>query len=198
MPKIDAPTVAEHREARVRALLDAAHDLLVEGGGRPPGLAEVAERTGLSRPSVYQYFRSRDDLLEAVVEDMFPRWSRRIDAALAAASGPGERVLAYVRVNLELVADGEHAVARTLAQEAPAASFAARNRELHDQLLDPVVDALAELGAPEPAVTAELVNGLVHTGTRMLTEGTGVDDVVERITELLGPYLGLAPAPTPE
>ena len=50
MPRISQPTVAEHRAARVRALLDAAHDLLLETG-EAPSLSAVAERAGLARTS---------------------------------------------------------------------------------------------------------------------------------------------------
>ncbi|WP_406673984.1 helix-turn-helix domain-containing protein [Nonomuraea sp. N2-4H] len=80
MPRIQAPTVAEHRAAQRRALLDAAREILAETG-RPPTLARVAERAGLARSSLYQYFRSSGDLLNAVVEDVFPAgrrgWQRR-------------------------------------------------------------------------------------------------------------------------
>lgn len=71
MPRIQAPTVAEHRAAQHRALVDAARQILAETG-RPPTLARVAARAGLARPSLYQYFRSAEDLLNAVVEDVFP------------------------------------------------------------------------------------------------------------------------------
>ncbi|MEK8226875.1 helix-turn-helix domain-containing protein [Oerskovia sp. M15] len=71
MPRISAPTVAEHRAAQMRVLLDAARSLLAETG-RPPTFSALAERAGLARPSLYQYFRSADDLLLAMVEDVFP------------------------------------------------------------------------------------------------------------------------------
>src|SRR5690606_19635538 len=56
MPRITAPTVAEHRKAQQRALLDAAREILAETG-RPPTFTALAERAGMARPSVYEYFR---------------------------------------------------------------------------------------------------------------------------------------------
>ncbi len=104
MPRIDAPTVVEHRAAQRRALLDAAHALLSEAPGPAAGgLGEVAAKAGLARSSAYHYFRSREDLLSAVVEDMFPRWNDKIVEAMAGADDP---VWAYVEANLQLVADG--------------------------------------------------------------------------------------------
>lgn len=189
MPKIQAATVAEHRAAQHRALLDAAHALLVEHPDSPPTLAAVGARAGLARPSVYQYFASRDALLGALVADIFPRWSALVAQAMDAADGPGERVLAYVRANLDLVASGEHAVARALTEIAPRDALTQNSREMHRMLLTPLVEALRELGAPDPAVTAELVNGVVLTASRLIEGGHGAQAVHDRARELLEPYV---------
>ncbi|MFC7759986.1 TetR/AcrR family transcriptional regulator [Catellatospora bangladeshensis] len=119
MPRIQAATVAEHRSLQRRALLDAARDILASGAPEAPSLSAVAQRAGLARPSVYQYFRSREDLLEAVIADMFPRWSAFVGERMDGAPGAAEQVLAYADANLELVAQGEHAVMRGLAMAAP-------------------------------------------------------------------------------
>ena len=188
MPRIKEATVVEHRAVQRRALLDAARSILAETG-QGPSLAAIAERAGLARPSVYQYFRSRGDLLDAVVEDTFPRWSQRITAAMDLASSPGLRVLAYVEENLQLVADGEHAVARALAAAAPGDKLAEKSKIMHEQLRTPVVEALRAHGAPDPDATADLVNALVLTGSRMIESGTDAAVARTRVTELLWPYL---------
>lgn len=190
MPRIDAPTVAEHRAARRRALLDAARGALTAEPDRLPSLAEVGALAGLSRSGVYEYFRSRDDLLRAVVSDSFPRWQQRLDAAVGAAPDPAARVLAYVRANLQLVADGEHALARTLAVVAPAEDLARESRAFHEQLLLPVLDALRELGATDPETTAELVNALVHAASRRVEQTGDLERAYDATAALLAPYLG--------
>lgn len=137
MPKISAATVAEHRATQLRALLDAAHALLTESPERPPSLGEVAARAGLARSSVYHYFRSREDLLRAVVEDMFPRWNAKVIAAMDEAGDPAGRVLAYVDANLRLVAEGEHALVGALATVTPQAFTDERMQTLHRELVLP-------------------------------------------------------------
>gem|GEM_PF-254371 len=189
VPRIDAPTVAEHRAARQRALLDAARSMLTAEPDRVPSLAEVGELAGLSRSSVYQYFRSRDDLLRAVVSESFPRWQQRLDAAMSAAPGPAARVLAFVRANLELVADGEHALARTLAVVAPAEDLARESHAFHEALLLPVLDALTELGAPDPESTTELVNALVHAATRRVEQTGDLERAYAATAAVLTAYL---------
>lgn len=189
MPRIDAPTVAEHRAARERALLDAARGLLTAEPERVPTLAEVGAVAGLSRSSVYEYFRSREDLLRAVVSDSFPRWQQRLDAGLAAADGPGERLLAFLRVNLELVADGEHALARALSLVAPSDDLARESRAFHERLLQPVREALAELGVPDPETTTELVNAVVHAASRRVEQTGDLERAHDAARALLGAYV---------
>ncbi|WP_182112971.1 MULTISPECIES: TetR/AcrR family transcriptional regulator [unclassified Actinotalea] len=198
MPRIDAPTVAEHRAARERALLDAARALLTDRPERLPTLAEVGELAGLSRSSVYQYFGSREDLLSALVRDSFPRWTERLDAAIAAADGPRGRILAFLRANLELVADGEHALARTLAVVAPTQELADRSRTFHDQLLVPLREALVELGEPDPDTMTELVVALLHAASQRVEQTGDLDRAYEATVALLDGYLragGHRPAP---
>lgn len=189
MPKIQAATVVEHRARQRRAILDAARAILAEGGSDAPSLAAVAARTGLARPSVYQYFRSRADLLDAVIVDMFPRWSAYVTRRMRRAASPGDQVFAYVAANLHLVAEGEHAIVRGLAATAPAEVLAARSRELHEQLRVPLLEALARHGAPDPTGTAELIQAIVFRASRMIEDGTSEAKARALARELLEPYL---------
>ncbi|GAB2953120.1 TetR/AcrR family transcriptional regulator [Micromonospora polyrhachis] len=190
MPRISAPTVAQHRAAQRRALLDAARAVLAENGDQPPALATVAARAGLARSSVYQYFRSRQDLLGALIEDVFPRWSSRVTEAMGALTDPGDRVLAYVDTNLVLVAEGEHAIARALAATAPGEELDHNSRVMHEQLLTPLVGALTDQGATDPASTAEMINAVVYAASRMIESGADEAAMRDRARELLAPYLG--------
>ncbi|GGO82606.1 TetR/AcrR family transcriptional regulator [Nonomuraea cavernae] len=191
MPRIQAPTVAEHRAAQHRALLDAARQILAETG-RPPTLTRVAARAGLARPSLYQYFRSSEDLLNALVEDVFPRWSARVAAAMEAAATPADRVLAYVLTNFELITEGEHALATVLAEVAPGEAVAEQSRAMHEQLLEPLVDALRHLGVPAVSETAEMINAIVFAGSRLIESGTELETVWESARALLEPFVRAA------
>ncbi|MET4059233.1 AcrR family transcriptional regulator [Arthrobacter sp. UYP6] len=188
MPRITAPTVAAHRAAQQRALLDAARTLLARTG-EAPSMAEVAALAGLARPSAYQYYKSRQDLLHALVQDVFPRWAQRVEEAMRAQSDPADRILAYVLTNIALVAEGEHAVGNALAAVAPSEELNTQSSMMHSQLLDPLVGTLRELGSEDPAATAELINGIVHTATKQLESGTPQQAVNARVTELLEPFV---------
>lgn len=167
MPRISESTVAAHRARQLRTLLDAARALVAEEGIEALSLAALARRVGLSRPGLYEYFRSKDDLVAAILEEELPRWASLVEEALA---GPGDlegKVGAYIRVQLGVMTDGRHAAAVALAEHALAEPALERIRVGHAQLLRPLVTALDEGGVAEPALRAELIQGLVDTAARL-------------------------------
>lgn len=186
MPKIQAPTVAEHHDRQHRAILDSTRTLLAEPGrATPPSLGEVAARAGLARSSVYQYFSSRDALFEAVVADLFPAWSAAVQQQMDQATTPQEKVWAYVESNLALVAAGEHAVIRGLAAAAPSA-LRRSSSDLHSQLRDPLHHALSAGGEPDPDAMSDLVHSVVMRASAMIEEGLPHDQALGLVRRLLG------------
>lgn len=196
MPRIKAATVAEHREQQRRALLDAARDLLTETG-EAPSLAAVGARAGLARSSVYEYVRSREGLLEAVVADIFPTWTERIGAAIADASSPGAKVWAYVESNVDFFTGAEQRVARALGAVVDPAVLHGPLQEFHRSLQGPLRDALRDLGEPDPDVTADMVDAVVLSSTQeaRTRQRPSTDDeraaILAALRRLLGPYLDL-------
>lgn len=69
----------EHRELRRRMLLDAAHRLFGERKALPP-VADIASAAGLAKGTVYLYFRTKEEIFVALLEDRFTQ--------LFAALGP--------------------------------------------------------------------------------------------------------------
>jgi len=195
MPKIQAATVADHRAAQRRALVDAARELLTEEGSASVTFAAVARRTGLARNSVYKYFASRDELLAAVVSEVIPRWMTAIGEAIALAPTPRERVAAYVRVQLELVRAGEHRVAQAMTGTRDTAILRTWGAHAHRELLGPITDALVALGDPDPRRTAMLVQGVVHAATAAIEGGDDFEAVTNRALALV--LNGIAPSDRP-
>jgi AcrR family transcriptional regulator len=175
MPRIRAASVAEHRRMQREALLEAARTLLAEGGAQALTFPALAERTGLARSSVYEYFRSRAAVVEELCAVDFPRWAAEVEAAMRRAEGPEDQIAAYVRTQLDLVGDRRHrAVAAISAGELDAAARE-RIRAAHGGLIGLVVQALAVLGHAEPRLTAVLLQGLVDAAVRRIELGAAED-----------------------
>ncbi len=67
-------------QLREDAILDAAYELMADGGGADVSMDEVAAGAGVSKPTLYQHFGSKDDLLVHVSV----RLMRQSEEALAA------------------------------------------------------------------------------------------------------------------
>jgi AcrR family transcriptional regulator len=76
---VNAPrlTQQERTERSTRALLDAAADLIVEGGFESLTFAAIGERAGYSRGLVTARFGSKSALVEALIDRIVTTWSHR-------------------------------------------------------------------------------------------------------------------------
>jgi AcrR family transcriptional regulator len=185
MPKISAPTVAEHRARQRSALIHAAIKTLIEDGADAVTPAAVTARSGLSRPSFYLYFPSSAALLAAIVEESFTAADESIADALRNVSSPSGRIDAFVRAELLLARHGVHRVAGALGRAELPAECRQRVVELHQRHLDPLFDALADLEVPQPRLTGELLAGLLQAGQRLVEGGHPYEEVLDRTLHLV-------------
>ncbi|MFE9624879.1 TetR/AcrR family transcriptional regulator [Streptomyces sp. NPDC006527] len=163
--------MAEHRSMQRAALLDAARSLLSEGGTEALTFPALAERTGLARSSVYEYFRSRAAVVEELCEVDFPVWAAEVEAAMAAAEGPEAKVDAYVRRQLALVEDRRHRAVVAISASELDAGAREKIRAAHGGLVAMIVEALGDMGHAEPRLAAMLVQGVVDAAVRRIELG---------------------------
>src|SRR5258705_10098767 len=76
------PRPYHHGDLR-RVLIDAAVDLVGEGGPDAVSVREAARRAGVSPGAPFRHFASRDALMAAVAEEAQRRFRAEIDATLA-------------------------------------------------------------------------------------------------------------------
>jgi AcrR family transcriptional regulator len=88
----------------IRRILDAAHRCIRRDGD--VGIAEVAREVGVTRPTVYRYFATTDDLLVATATDDASAFLTRIEAHLDGRTWtPSEAVVEGVAFTLEQLPD---------------------------------------------------------------------------------------------
>ncbi|MFE5791214.1 TetR/AcrR family transcriptional regulator [Streptomyces sp. NPDC056503] len=167
--------MAEHRTMQRGALLDAARSLLSEGGTEALTFPALAERTGLARSSVYEYFRSRAAVVEELCAVDFPVWAAEVEFAMAGADAPEDKVAAYVRKQLELVGDRRHRAVVAISAGELDDGAREKIRAAHGGLVAMVVEALAALGLPEPRLGAMLLQGVVDAAVRRIELGAAED-----------------------
>ena len=79
------------------AILRAASQLFAEHGYERFSLRQVAETIGYSPTTIYLYFKDKDDLLFAVVDEGFERFGAQLAAAAAGVTDPIARLGALGR-----------------------------------------------------------------------------------------------------
>ncbi|MFW3168450.1 TetR/AcrR family transcriptional regulator [Geodermatophilus sp. CPCC 206100] len=83
------PRVSEdHLAARRDQIIDAATARFAANGFQATGMADVIAASGLSAGAVYRYFRSKDELIEAIVDRVLGQAAGRFDQLLAAEDAP--------------------------------------------------------------------------------------------------------------
>lgn len=92
------PNPAEVPEGRVarrqarnrRALIDAARRIMSQKGIDAATMAEIAERADVGAGTVYNYFKSKEDLAIAVLEDLMLELGQKIEKVTNTFDDPGQ------------------------------------------------------------------------------------------------------------
>jgi AcrR family transcriptional regulator len=96
-------------EGKRERLIASAEELVYRQGVERPTLAQIAEAAGVPPGNVYYYFKTKDELIEAVVESR-AAWVRELLASLERRRTPAARLKGLIRVWLdtsdEVVAHG--------------------------------------------------------------------------------------------
>ena len=85
-------------------MLDAAQRLVMQTGARRLSLTEVATLAGVSRPTIYRYFTSKEELIEALGKREYRRFNSAMAAAVANVTGV-ERLEASIEVAAAFLQD---------------------------------------------------------------------------------------------
>ena len=148
VPRAVAPKPYHHGDLR-RVLIDAALQLVGEGGAEAVSVREAARRAGVSPGAPFRHFPSRDALMRAVAEEAQRRFRAEIAAALAAAA-PGDPLgrfrclgLAYLRWAMRNPTHFEVISSRRFFDHDRAAAISRDNAELIELTERTLADAFA-------------------------------------------------------
>jgi AcrR family transcriptional regulator len=87
-----------------RLILDTAARLLRSGGYHQTTLREIAEAVGIRKASLYHHFASKEEIVEAVVNDGVRFVHEAVVAALAATEGAAPRARLEAAIGAHLTA----------------------------------------------------------------------------------------------
>lgn len=123
---VTRPISATQAATRHR-LLDAARELATEGGYEAVGIRKVAARAGVSAPTAYLYFSSKDHLLVDLLVELVGETTTTISARPRRGQSPVERAVATLRravQNVEVAPNLYIAIIRAYISGSPAVMHA--------------------------------------------------------------------------
>jgi AcrR family transcriptional regulator len=115
------------QSATRRRLLDAARELASEGGYEAVGIRQVAARAGVSAPTAYLYFSSKDHLLVDVLVDLVGQTTESLSSRPRRGRSPVDRAVATLRravLNVEQAPNLYVAVTRAYISGSPEVAHA--------------------------------------------------------------------------
>lgn len=110
----------EERQAKLRAILDAALDVFAEKGFADTRLDDVAARAGVAKGTIYLYVESKQALFEALVRSGIAGPLAAIEAHILALDAPAETMLrmAFAALRREILETRRKEIIRLVLAEA--------------------------------------------------------------------------------
>lgn len=159
-------------ERKRRAILNGAAAVFAQQGFTRGTTKDVAQRVGLSQPSIYHYVGSKTDLITEIAKEVDLRFSAPLDTALASAESPVEQLQAVIVGFVEAVA--ENLDAWTVYWEegrsipAAVAEDVQRSKARYIAGVDDIVRRCQEAGAlPAQRPTRVITEGILGTISSM-------------------------------
>lgn len=99
----DNSTIKRRRRALDRAwILECAEGLFAVRGFANTTMADIAEKTEMGMATLYRYFKGKQELYEALLQDRFERAWPEMMATIQVPDSAWDRLTAFIRVNLVL------------------------------------------------------------------------------------------------
>ena len=182
MPRIATSTLADHRDWRRSQLIEAAAAIALESGGAAITVAAVAQRAGLSRTSVYEYFASSADLAADLVIEEFDNFTQTLRLASESTSDPLQSIERWIKESLIYIADGRHLLAKALSAVDMPRERAASIGAAHRALLAPLRSKLTELGVSDIDLALSMIQSITDGASRRIERGDDAELVITSVT----------------
>jgi AcrR family transcriptional regulator len=143
MPRLWNETIEAHRRDVHQAILDTTAELVAERGLRSVTMAQIAERTGIGRATLYKYFPEVEAILIAWHDQHVAGHLQQLADARAAAADPATRLHAVLAAYAHIAHEMSH---RHPGTELSALlhrdeRVAQAQRQLHDLVRDVLTEA---------------------------------------------------------
>ncbi|GAA4081251.1 TetR/AcrR family transcriptional regulator [Nonomuraea soli] len=182
MPRISAATIGEHRAQTRDRILQAVSRLSRVQGIDAISMTDVASEAGITRTVLYNYYPDKAALLLAFTERVTQYFLESFTRELPDDAAPGERLQAFIRLQLAGLLAHPHPgaadLSATLGPDAyqQLADHVAPMQRVLVEILDAGVEA-GQFHAPDVVATARMILAVIGAERVPLISGTiSLDD----------------------
>jgi len=148
----------ERLAVEMRRVVESTLELVQRTGNLDPSIREILAHTGLSTQSFYRYFRSKDELMLALLDDGRSRLVEYLEHRMAKAAQPASRVRAWIEGVMAQAAD-PGAAARTrpfsVGEDRLAEMFPEEHRRSVESLASLLIGPLEGLTSSRPTASSK-------------------------------------------
>ena len=182
MPRINTSNLVEQREWRRSQLIGAAAAIALESGSEAITVSAVAQRAGLARTSVYEYFGSSAELVADLIIEELSGFTNILNAAVEPADTPEEAIAHWINSALLYIADGRHLLAKALSATSLPINRSAEIGAAHRALLAPLTSALTQIGVKDLNYALSMIQSLTDAATKRIENGNDADIEISKTT----------------
>ena len=185
------PASEDRRWERTRrALLEGGRRVLSEQGVDRATVKQIVAEAGVSQPSFYNHFQSKEELLEAILLEFFAADGRRKRGIFERTQDPAEALALNIRTSLH-IASQDPLVAWMVVRAGPARNL------LRQTGADPLAAALragiraGRFDACDAEIAAASIRGATFPVLQKILEGNAREDVDVAFAQLMLRMLGV-------
>lgn len=182
MPRLNVTTISEQREWRRNQLIDAAAQIALESGSEAITVSAVAQRAGLARTSVYEYFGSSSELVADLIIEELSAFTEILRSAVEPACTPEEAISYWIDSALKYIADGRHLLAKALSSTTLPVNRSSEIGAAHRSLLAPLKSALTEMGVIDLNFALSMIQSLTDAATKRIESGAAAEEEISKTT----------------
>lgn len=182
MPRIETKTLAQHRDWRRQELIAAAISIAMESGGSAVSVSAVAQRAGMSRTSVYEYFASSADLVADLIIEELGSFAKVLESSVGECVDPVGCIESWINGALRYIADGRHLLAKAFNSTSLPQERGTEITAAHRALLAPLAKGLTALGVKDLSQALAYVQATTDTATKRIEAGHDAEIEIKSAT----------------
>ena len=159
-------------DERQESIVLVALELLAVGGPQAVTMKAVAQKTGLSRPAIYQYFSSSSHILAELVINEMADLTIALENLLREVKDPLEKVRVWVHYSLVHLSTTDHALIQEISRQYLPDDQRGVIRALHGLLMGTIIEPLEALDIEDAPSVCGLIYGLVAAAAQRILEGS--------------------------